>query len=200
MISKHIKRTKLLDHGVSLLMKQGYHATGVNDIVSAASVPKGSFYSYFESKEAFATEAISHYLEPFIQRLSEHLHNTQIDALTALKRYYAELIVEAEKNEFTGGCLLGNLMGEIGDTSERCNQALKSAVGRYQSLLEKALRTAQQEGTVRDDLTAVYMAKLLVNNWQGALLRMKLERSVQPLQEFCASLLDDYFIVRSDKS
>ena len=200
MTSKTIKRTKLLDHGVYLLMTQGYHATGVNEIVNAAGVPKGSFYSYFESKEAYATEVISHYLEPFIQRLTEHLQNPQLGALAALKCYYAELIVEAEKNDFRGGCLLGNLMGEIGDTSERCNQALKSAVGRYQSLLEKALLKAQQEGTVRDDMLAVNMAKLLVNNWQGALLRMKLEKSVQPLQEFCASLLDDYFVARPSNS
>lgn len=194
MTSKHIKRTKLLDHGVYLLMTQGYHATGVNEIVNAAQVPKGSFYSYFESKEAFAAEAITHYMEPFIQRLTEHLQNPQIDVLTALKRYYAELIVEVEQNGYKGGCLLGNLMGEIGDTSERCNQALKLAVERYQSLQQKALLKAQQEGTVRKDMNAENMAKLLVNNWQGALLRMKLEQSVQPLQEFCDTLLDDYFI------
>lgn len=200
MLSKQIKRAKLLDHGVNLLMTQGYHATGVNEIVNAAGVPKGSFYSYFESKEAFAVEVIAHYLEPFIQQLTGHLQNSRIDALTALKRYYAELIVEAEENGFKGGCLLGNLMGEIGDTSQRCNQALKSAVGRYQSLLEKALLKAQQEGTVRNDMTAETMAKLLVNNWQGALLRMKLEQSVQPLQEFYDSLLGDYFIVRHNNS
>ncbi len=84
MRNKHIKRTNLLDHGVSLLMTQGYHATGVKEIVDAVQVPKGSFYSYFESKEAFAVEAITHYMEPYIQRLTEHLQDPQIDALTAL--------------------------------------------------------------------------------------------------------------------
>jgi TetR/AcrR family transcriptional repressor of nem operon len=194
--SKHIKRTNLLDHGVYLLMTQGYHATGVNEIVNAVQVPKGSFYSYFESKEAFAAEAITHYIEPYIQHLTEHLQNPQIDALTALKRYYADNIVEVEQNSYKGGCLLGNLIGEIGDTSELCNQALKSALERYQSLQQKALLKAQQEGTVRKDMSAENMAKLLVNNWQGALLRMKLEQSVLPLQEFCDTLLDDYFIAR----
>jgi TetR/AcrR family transcriptional repressor of nem operon len=63
-------------------------------------------------------------------------------------------------------------------------------------LQQKALLKAQQEGTVRKDMNAETMAKLLVNNWQGALLRMKLEQSVQPLQEFCDTLLNDYFITR----
>ncbi len=194
MNSKHIKRTNLLDHGVNLLLTQGYHATGVSEIVNAVQVPKGSFYSYFESKEAFAVEVITYYMEPFIQRLTEHLHNPQIDALTALKRYYSENIVEVEQNGYKGGCLLGNLIGEIGDTSERCNQALKSELERYQSLQQKALLKAQQEGTVRKDMNAENMAKLLVNNWQGALLRMKLEQSVQPLHEFYDTLLNDYFV------
>lgn len=193
MNKKLSKRTKLLDQGVYLLMSQGYHATGINEIVSAVQVPKGSFYNYFDSKEDFAAQAISHYIEPFIELLTRHLCS-QVDPLTALKNYYAELIVEVEKNGYKGGCLLGNLMGEICDTSELCNQALKSAVERYKLLQYKALLQAQKEGAVRNDRSVESMANLLVNNWQGALLRMKIERSVQPLQEFCDTLLNDYFV------
>lgn len=192
---KQIKREKLLDQGVHLLMTQGYHATGVNEIVKSVQIPKGSFYSYFDSKEAFAAEAIKHYIEPFIQLLTGHMQKPQVDALTGLKNYYAELISEVEIGGYKGGCLLGNLMGEIGDTSKLCNQSLKHAIGRYKSLQQKALLQAQKEGTVRKDRSAESMADLLVNNWQGALLRMKLEQSVHPLQEFSDFLLDDYFIV-----
>lgn len=192
--NKKFKREKLLDEGVRLLMKQGYHATGVNEIVKNVQIPKGSFYSYFESKEAFAAESITHYIEPFIQLLSKHIQNPQVDSLTALKNYYAELVAEVEKGGYKGGCLLGNLMGEIGDTSELCNQSLKHVVDRYKLLQQKALLQAQGEGTVRKDRNAENMADLLVNNWQGALLRMKLEQSVQPLQEFCDTLLNDYFV------
>ena len=194
MINKLSKRAQLLDQGVYLLMNQGYHATGINEIVNAVHVPKGSFYSYFDSKENFAAEAISHYIEPFIELLTRHLQHSQVGSLIALKNYYAELIVEVENKGYKGGCLLGNLMGEIGDTSELCNQALKSAVERYKLLQYKALLQAQKEGTVRTDKSAEIMANLLVNNWQGALLRMKIEQSVQPLQEFCDTLLNDYFV------
>lgn len=191
--NKQIKKEKLLDQGVHMLMTQGYHGTGIKEILDIVQVPKGSFYNYFASKEAFAAEAITHYIEPFIQRLSRHLQDPQLDALSALKRYYAELIIEVEQGGYKGGCLLGNLMGEIGDTSTLCNQALKVAVERYKKLQQSALVQAQQEGTVRKDRSAESMADLLVNNWQGALLRMKIEQSVQPLQEFSDTLLGDYF-------
>ena len=191
--SKQIKKDKLLDQGVSLLLEKGYHATGLKEILDTVQIPKGSFYSYFNSKEQFAAEAITHYIEPFIQRLTGHLQNPKLDGLAALKAYYTELIAEVAQNGFKGGCLLGNLMGEIGDTSPMCREALLDAVNRYSELQRSALERGQREGKVRMDRSAKAMANLMLNGWQGALLRMKVEQSVEPLKAVCEDLLDDYF-------
>lgn len=174
-------------------MQQGYHGTGLKEILDAVRIPKGSFYNYFGSKENFAAEVIQHYINPFIDQLSSHLQNPDHDALSALQRYFNELITELEKAEFQGGCLLGNLMGEIGDTSDICQKSLQSAVLRYRNLLKTGLVRAQQEGTVRTDKSAEEMADLLVNLWQGALLRMKIEKSPIPLKQCCENLLGDFF-------
>ena len=192
---KQLKKDKLLDQGVTLLLEKGYHATGLKEILDTVKIPKGSFYSYFGSKEQFAAEAIGHYIEPFIVRLSGHLQNPELDGLGALKAYYGELIEEVARTGFKGGCLLGNLMGEIGDTSPLCREALLDAVGRYSDLQKTALERGQREGRVRLDRSAKSMADLLLNGWQGALLRMKVEQSVEPLQAVCRDLLDDYFKV-----
>ena len=117
---KQIKREQLLDYGVQALMNQGYHGTGLKEVLDFVNIPKGSFYNYFDNKEQFAAEAVGHYIEPFIQRLTGHLKNPELDGLGVLKRYYAELIVEVELADYKGGCLLGNLIGEVGDTSEIC--------------------------------------------------------------------------------
>ncbi|WP_031434534.1 TetR/AcrR family transcriptional regulator [Methylomarinum vadi] len=194
--NKEQKREKLLDQGVQMLMSQGYHGTGLKEILDTVKIPKGSFYNYFGSKEEFAAESVRHYIEPFIQRLNAHLLNSQEDGLAALRSYYAELIDEVKRSDYKGGCLLGNLMGEIGDTSDICRKALIQAIERYSHLQEKALTCAQQQGTVRTDYSAKNMANLLFNNWQGALLRMKIERSVAPLQECVQILLDDFFLTK----
>jgi len=188
---------KLLDQGVQMLMAQGYHGTGIKDILDIIGIPKGSFYTYLVSKEVFAAEAISHFIEPFILRLDAYLQNPELDGLTALKHYYAELINEVERAGYKGGCLLGNLMGEVGDTSELCRRSLKLTLDRYRNLQTSALLRAQQEGTVREDLKAETMADLLVDNWQGALLRMKIEQSVHSLRQFVETLLADYFLKKS---
>ncbi len=188
-------KENLLSQGVQLLMQQGYHGTGLKEILDAVQIPKGSFYNYFPSKESYAAEVIQYYIAPFIEQLGSHLENSKLDGLTALKTYFDELIVELEQANFKGGCLLGNLMGEIGDTSDLCQQSLRLAVHQYRELLATGLRKAQMEGTVRIDKSADDMADLLVNTWQGALLRMKIEQSADPIKQCCHDLLDDYFSV-----
>jgi TetR/AcrR family transcriptional repressor of nem operon len=191
--SKHITRDKLLDQGVTMLTERGYHGTGLQDLLASVQVPKGSFYNYFPSKEDFGAEVIRHYIEPFIRQLDDGLARPEPDALSALKRYFGDLIQELERRRFKGGCLLGNLLGEIGDTNEICLSALREAVHRYRDKLEQGLSKAQREGTVRTDLSAAAMADLLADAWQGALLRMKVEQSVRPLQACVGHLLDGYF-------
>ncbi|MGZ8191252.1 MAG: TetR family transcriptional regulator C-terminal domain-containing protein [Methylococcaceae bacterium] len=190
---KQINRENLLSQGVALLMQQGYHGTGLKEILDSVQIPKGSFYNYFGNKENFAAEVIQHYINPFIEQVNGHLQNPDIDALQALQRYFNESIAELEKADFKGGCLLGNLMGELGDTSELCRESLKNALKRYRDTLQSGLSKAQQEGTVRTDKSAEDMADLLVNAWQGALLRMKIEQSSAPLKQCCQNLLDDFF-------
>lgn len=176
-----------------MLMQQGYHGTGLKKILDAVNIPKGSFYNYFDSKEDFGAKVIQHYADPFITRLTTHLQQSGTDALGAIQRYFDELVAELEKNDFKGGCLLGNLMGEIGDTSSLCQQSLQMAVNRYRSLLQSGLTMAQQQGTVRIDKSAGDMADLLINTWQGALLRAKIEKSPGPVRQCCQDLLCDFF-------
>ncbi len=190
---KEFNRENLLNQGVTLVMGQGYHGTGLQEILDAANVPKGSFYNYFGSKENFAAEVIQHYIDPFITQLAAHLENSEIDALGAVQCYFNELIIELEKNEFNGGCLLGNLMGEIGDTSKICQESLQLAISRYRDLLQSGIAKAQQQGTIRSDKSDKEMADLLVNTWQGDLLRAKVEKSSVPVKQCCQDLLGDYF-------
>jgi TetR/AcrR family transcriptional repressor of nem operon len=189
-----IDQTKrlILDHGVALFMKKGYHGTGLNDVLTAAKVPKGSFYYYFDSKEDFGVQAVGHYIAPFIEQLTQHLAAPDRDGLSSIEDYFRALIRELEASNFEGGCLLGNLMGEIGDTSEAARAALKKAVDRYRDLLESGLARAQKEGVARSDRSARAMADLLTNGWQGALLRMKVERSSAPLYAFLDEMLLGY--------
>ncbi len=192
-ITKQAKRDKLLDQGVSMLINQGYHGTGLQAILDEVNIPKGSFYAYFGSKEAFCTEVIQHYISPVITQFQQHLDNPALGGLAALKRHLDDLITMYQVKQFSGGCLLGNLMGELGNNSDVIRIALHDAMNEYQNLFVRAISVAQREGQLRDDFSADAMAGLLVNSWQGALLRMQIEQSVSPLEACRDRLLGDYF-------
>ena len=94
---KQVNREILLNQGVALLMQQGYHGTGLNEILSAVQIPKGSFYNYFGSKENFTAEIIEHYILPYIEQIRTYLKQSEGNALGALERYLQESIVELRK-------------------------------------------------------------------------------------------------------
>jgi TetR/AcrR family transcriptional repressor of nem operon len=186
-------RERLLDQGVAQFMERGYHGAGLQNILQGAGAPKGSFYNYFGSKEEFGAEAINHYIQPFIEMLDGWLRRPGLNARAALEGYFGALIAQMESRDFKGGCLLGNLIGEIGDTSETCRVALRRAVHRYRDKLSEGIERGQREGLFRTDMPAAEMADWLADVWQGALLRMKIERSSRPLRDCIDRTLKEYF-------
>jgi TetR/AcrR family transcriptional repressor of nem operon len=189
---KEHKREQILEQGIQLMMRNGYHGTGVKLLLDQVNVPKGSFYSYFESKEKFTAEAISHYIAPFINKLETYLDDPTLDGYSAIKQYFADLTINLEQSDLKDGCLLGDLMGEIGSCSDLCRLSLKSAIEQYCSSLEKGLVSAQQQGMIRSDIAAATMARVIFDSWQGALLSMKVEQSTLPLQRFSTEILQRY--------
>jgi TetR/AcrR family transcriptional repressor of nem operon len=185
-------RQELLDAGAALLLTRGYHGTGLKDVLGTVGVPKGSFYNYFASKEDFGVEVIRHYAKRRDQELDEALASTDQDALGSLRRYFQALARALEKDGFCGGCLVANLSAEVEDSPD-CREALRVAFDDWRDRFASALRQAQEQGTVREDLAATELADLLVDAWQGAVLRMKVQRTGEPLQQVLRQLLDGHF-------
>jgi TetR/AcrR family transcriptional repressor of nem operon len=184
-------RQRLLEEGVEAFVQHGYHGTGLKEVLDRVQVPKGSFYNYFPSKEAFGVEVIRHYAAGFERKLSEALEGAP-DPLTGLRRFFKRLMKEFEAAQFTGGCLVGNLGGEL-EGSEVCREALQAAWRAWSRSVRDAIAAAQEKGLVRRDIDAAELADLLVDSWEGAVIRMKLERSLKPLRDGLRRLLDGYF-------
>jgi TetR/AcrR family transcriptional repressor of nem operon len=184
-------RQRLLDEGVAAFLEQGYHGTGLKEVLDRVKVPKGSFYNYFESKEAFAAAVIEHYAECFAAKMKLVL-DTAPDPVTGLRRFFAALMADFEKAGYVGGCLIANLGGEL-EGSDICRQTLARAFRDWRDAVSEALRQGQELGLVRSDIDAGALADLLTESWEGAVIRMKIERSLDPLRRVLERLLDDYF-------
>ncbi|MCZ6456490.1 MAG: TetR family transcriptional regulator C-terminal domain-containing protein, partial [Actinobacteria bacterium] len=76
--------------------------------------------------------------------------------------------------------------------SVACRQAMSDAVLDLRNRFRNALLLAQEQGTVRDDISAAELADLLLNAWEGSIICMKIDRSVKPLKQFIKLIVDDY--------
>ncbi len=184
-------REQLLEQGVASFLNNGFHGTGLKDVLDSVKVPKGSFYNYFESKEAFAAAAIRHYADCFADKMRRAV-DAAPDPYTGLRRFFEGLMADFEAAGYVGGCLIANLGGEL-EGNETCRETLAEAFRDWRDGVAEILRQGQQLGQVRADLDATDLADLLTEAWEGAVIRMKLERSLDPLRRVIARLLDDYF-------
>lgn len=188
-------KQKLLEVGLDFFEKKGYNATGVQEIATTAEIPKGSFYTYFSSKEDFGVQIIRFYTQRSIHAWKNSLDvaSKSKDPYRALITTFRELTSKYEALDIKKGCLLGTLASEISEASEECRLELHSSVGQYIEILTTHLQKGQLDGAVRDDLEAEQLAKLMWDTWQGGLLRMKIEKSVRPVDDNLELLFQNLF-------
>jgi len=102
-------RAALVDAGLQIMLEKGYHHTGIQDVLQAAGVPKGSFYYYFPSKEAFGLEVIASFAAAYLARLEQSLGEPTQSPLTRLRRHLEQTLARFARRGCRGGCLIGNL-------------------------------------------------------------------------------------------
>ncbi len=177
-------RTNLVQAGLRMIHAEGYAATGIQSIVDGADVPKGSFYNHFPSKEAFGAEVIDVYSDRGQRKLRDFLCNPDVAPLARLEAYFDDRIEAFRASNYTRGCLLGNFSAEAADHSALVREHLVRHFGAWSSLFEQCISQAQEEGSISDQFSAASLASFLFNSWEGAVLRMRVEKSDAPLIEF----------------
>lgn len=177
-------REKLIEAGLKEIHAKGFAATGIQKIVDDINVPKGSFYNYFDSKEAFGAEISDRYSEQALARLMGFLGDHEKPPLRRLKAYFDDRAASFALRAFAQGCVLGNFSAETVDHSELIRQHVADHFNRWSEAIAACLAEAQREGALAADLPAGTLADFILNSWEGALLRMRAERSGLPLETF----------------
>jgi TetR/AcrR family transcriptional repressor of nem operon len=177
-------REHLLQVGLRRIRSMGYGATGVKEILDEADVPKGSFYHYFPSKEAFAKEVLELYARGENERAEKILRNGKGPPLKRLRRYFEELIAVYGPTAKISGCMVGNLSLEMADHSDSIQSLLHQSFSRWQAGIAAILQEAMDRGDLAKSNKPQELASFLLNNYEGALLRSKADRSSKPLETF----------------
>jgi TetR/AcrR family transcriptional repressor of nem operon len=188
MSKREDKKERLLELGLAVMKEHGYNGTGVKDIVDAASVPKGSFYTYFDSKEAFAVEAIDRVASQGYQDAVALLSDKRTAPLVRLTTFFEVNAEGACEEDFRIGCFLGNMCQEMADSSELIRVKVKQSLSKITGLIGEVLEQAEQKGDLTNSHDNAAMAQFIFNAWEGSLLRMKAEKSREPLDAFLTML------------
>ena len=182
-MSKPNVREQLIEAGLKTLLGQGFNGSGVQDIVDAARVPKGSFYNHFKSKEAFAAEVLERYWQAGAVRTAV-LRDLTVGPVERLRIYFGALFDAAVGPDFEKGCMIGNFSTELSDQSPEIRERLAAIYAAWTRSIESCVREAQNAKRVRVDLPASAVASFLINSWEGAVLRARVERDTSPFVQF----------------
>lgn len=177
-------RELLLRAGQEFLTEKGFSSTGIEEILKRVGVPKGSFYHYFSSKEAFALELIEQYAENVARKLDHHFCNQKLSPLNRLRAFIDDAKGELARYEFSRGCLIGILGQEIGGLPESFRFRLKDTFEDWQSRFSVCLLEAKKTGELSSKADTKQLAAFFWIGWEGAILRAKLERTAIPLEVF----------------
>ncbi|KAF1054044.1 MAG: HTH-type transcriptional repressor NemR [Stenotrophomonas maltophilia] len=193
-LSRLDKRELILAKGSQAMTRCGYHGTGVQEIVQAAGIPKGSFYHYFASKEDFALQALDYLYAPRLRRYAEALGNPALNPRARILGYYRDLLAHfSQKQSLEYHCFIGSLSFEMAELSPGITAQVDAILRESIDILHGTLRQAQALGELSADEDCANLAEFIGNAWQGVLARLKVAgsgpaRALQPMEAFIARL------------
>ena len=188
------RRQILVDIGTALFTQKGFGSTGLDEIVQAADVPKGSFYYYFESKDAFAHAVIRNYAAYFAKKLDRTLNDETLSPLSRLRAFAADATGGVMRFEFKRGCLVGNLGQEMASLEEAFRVLLLDVLDAWRERFRHCIAEAQATGEILTTVDPAALARFFWSAWEGAVLCAKLERSRTPLDNV-GHLFFDHLLV-----
>jgi len=183
-MSKEKTKAALLEAGKQIFLEKGYNNAGIESILQAAGVPKGSFYYYFDSKEDFGLQVLNHFEEHYQTNLDRFLGDHSLAPVERIRRYYEDIKGRLESKQCRNGCLIGNLCQEMADQSEKFRARLEEIFEGWVDRYADCLAQAQQAGEIPAHLDVHELAEFWLNSWQGAVLRAKTMRSTEPIRTF----------------
>jgi TetR/AcrR family transcriptional regulator, transcriptional repressor for nem operon len=187
-------REKILASAQSLIEVRGYSALGVAEICKAAGAPKGSFYYFFESKEALALAVIDAQWEAQ-RRVWARVLRSNAAPLERLRQLFEETETDQRARQQScgsvAGCLFGNLTLELSNQTETIRERLQQIFSAQVDMVEVVITEALGRGDIHVN-DARMTARSLIAQLEGQVLFAKLYNNTQRLETLwdnCLSLL-----------
>lgn len=175
-------RQHIIDTAKPIILGKGFSAVGLNELLAAAAVPKGSFYHYFKSKEAFGEALLDSYFENYLLSLDGLLATTGETGSERLMAYWQSWLDSQCGDAVEAKCLAVKLGGEVSDLSEAMRLALQRGTDQIVDWLALRVSEGCADGSLPKTLLPAQTALVLYNLWLGATILTKIRRDRSALE------------------
>lgn len=176
-------RQHIIDTAKPILLVKGFSAVGLTELLTAAQVPKGSFYHYFKSKELFGEALLINYFEGYMLRLENTLSVPGLNAAECLMRYWQRWMdTQQSDKDLEHKCLVVKLGTEVSDLSESMRLALRCGITSIIARLTQCIEEGRADGSLPKALDPYMTANTLYNQWLGATVQTKIRRDASALE------------------
>jgi TetR/AcrR family transcriptional repressor of nem operon len=183
-MSKPSHREAILKAGLKVMFRSGYQGASVRDVCAAAGVPQGSFTNHFRSKEAFAEEVLDRYFANLQGLVKKALDDKSLTPRRRLKRYLDIITSVLAGDKWNRGCLIGDFSLETTAQSKLLRERLEAIFQEWRAPFASCIGEAQTTGEIDPMFDPMDLAEFLLASWEGAILRMKVERGPAALDRF----------------
>lgn len=183
-IARSDTRNKLVWVGTELLTERGFHAIGIEEVLKTADVAKGSFYHFFESKQAFLEAVIANCKEFYQRKYESILLNPNTFPLDRVREFGSRAIFGMEEFGFRRGCLIGNVGQELAAMDPHLAKMLDDVMTSWEEALACCLSEAVTRGDLPPETDVKRLSQFFFTGWQGAVLRCKMKRSGEPIAQY----------------
>ncbi|WP_175977201.1 TetR/AcrR family transcriptional regulator [Burkholderia sp. BCC1047] len=179
-------RQHILNIAKPIMLHKGFSAVGLNEILAAAGIPKGSFYHYFGSKEAFGEALLDSYFEGYLTHLDKLLKQQAGTGAERLMTYWGNWLHTQCADDPEGKCLAVKLGAEVSDLSEAMRAVLRRGTSQIIERLAGGIEAGLADGSLSGVDDPSHTAAILYELWLGATLLEKIHRNRQPLERAMA--------------
>ncbi|WP_343554495.1 TetR/AcrR family transcriptional regulator [Pantoea sp.] len=174
-------REHLLATGEQVCLQRGFTGMGLSEMLTLAEVPKGSFYHYFRSKEAFGVALLERYFINFLQQVEQQLNAPDLVPRERFLQHfhYAETLF-IEQGHIVG-CLGVKLSAEVCDLSEPMRDALQRGASAVIAAYARCLTEVAAEQLLPFAQSPEQLAQRCYLLWLGASLQSKISRESGPI-------------------
>lgn len=180
-------KSHVLDTAQGMIAARGFAGVSLSEILLSAKVPKGSFYYYFTSKEAFGSDLLEHYFNKYLADVDRMLDDVNVPARKRLEVYWRFWRNNQEGEDVEGKCLAVKLGAEVSDISEDMRLALKNGTSAIISRLSRVVKEGFVDGSIESSRNPYDLAETLYQLWLGASIMTKIARNPSPFDAAMAA-------------